>query len=341
MFEELGFVDLSAKDVSVWFGLLLGLLFGFLAEKSKFCFRRSVIKSDDRKEAMGVWLFAFAFAIFGTQVAAFYELIDFSDNRYYAEDMQYLAIAIGGILLGTGMVLTRGCPARVTVLMGSGNLRAALVAVVFSITVLSMLKGFFAPIRLQLGEFTISPAYLGFTDLPGGAMAWGSLIALSALIVGIRSGARKRDLVMGSLIGLFTAVGWVGTGFILYDEFDPIAMQSLGATLPWSEALFWFVASSSIPLNFGCGLIGGMILGGFLGSVTGKRFKLQGFDGPQQTMRYTSGAILMGIGGVLAGGCTVGSGLTGMSTLSFAAVIAVAGIAIGGIVTDRIVDQRS
>ena len=339
MFEELGFVDLSAKEVSVWFGLILGIAFGFLAEKSKFCFRRSVIRAVDRKEAMGVWLVAFAFAIISTQIAVFIEIIDFSENRYYSDNLQYAGIALGGIVLGVGMVLTRGCPSRVTVLLGTGNLRAGLVAVVFSITVLSMLKGFFAPIRLYLSQFTVSPEYLGFGDLPGGIMLWGALLAIPALVLGLKSQARPIDLFMGAGLGVLAAVGWIGTGYVLYDEFDPIAMQSLGATLPWSEALFWFVASSSIPLNFGCGIIGGMIVGGFLGATTGGRFKLQGFDDAQQTARYVIGAVLMGIGGVLAGGCTVGSGLTGMSTLSFAALIAIASIAIGGVIADRVLDK--
>ena len=338
MFEDLGFVDSTARDVSVWFGLLLGLTFGFLAEKSKFCFRRSVIRSKDQKQALGVWMVAFAFAIIGTQTAVYYDIIDFSENRYYAANPQYLAIAVGGIALGVGMVLTRGCPSRITVLMGTGNLRAVLVAIVFSITVLSMLKGFLAPIRLFLSQFTTPTEVVGFRDLPGDIHVWGTIIILPALAYGIMCRAHKRDLIMGALIGLCTAGGWIGTGFILFDEFDPIAMQSLGATLPWSEALFWFVASSSIPLNFGCGIIGGMILGGFLGAVTGGRFNLQGFDSAQQTARYFVGAVLMGIGGGLAGGCTVGSGLTGMSTLSFAAVIAILSIGIGGIFADRVID---
>ena len=340
MFEELGFAELTAKEASVWFGLFLGLLFGVLAEVSKFCFRRSVISSPDRKEAMGVWLTAFAFAILSTQIFVYMELIDFSDNRYYAEKMQVAALAIGGLLLGVGMVLTRGCPARVTVLTGTGNLRAFLVTVVFGLTVLSMLKGFLAPIRLELAKITISPSYLGFGDLFGGALLWSAIIVGVALYFGLRSGARKRDYAMGAVIGVLASLAWLGTGFVLYDEFDPIAMQGLGATLPWSEAIFWFVASSSIPLNFGCGLIGGMILGGFVGALTGKRFKVQGFESDKQTLRYTIGAVLMGIGAVLAGGCTVGSGLTGMSTLSFAAVIAVISIAVGGYLADRFIDQN-
>lgn len=341
MFEDLGFVELTAKQVSVWFGLGLGLAFGVLAEITRFCFRRGVVKSPDRKQALGVWLTAFAFAILSTQAAVALGFVDFADHRLYATNMQVLAIVVGGLLMGTGMVLTRGCPSRVTVLFGTGNLRAGLVALIFGIVVLSTLKGLLAPVRLGLGMMTVSPETQGFVDLPGGALVWAAILASAALVYAARSGARVRDHILAALIGVLVAVGWVGSGYVLFDEFDPIAMESLGATLPWSETTFWTVASSSIPASFGVGLIGGMIAGGFVASVAGGRFKLQGFNGGPETLRYVIGAVLMGVGGVLAGGCTVGAGLAGMSTLSFAALIAILSIAAGGAIADRVIDRRS
>lgn len=338
MFEDLGFVDMTAKQASVWFGLGLGVLFGILAEASRFCFRRGIVQSPDRAQAQGIWLTGFAVAILATQLAVFLGWVDFSGHRFYAENVQVLGIAAGGILLGIGMVLTRGCPSRVTVLMGTGNLRAAFVVVVFGIVVLSTLKGVFVPFRMGLSDVTVALPLQGFGDLPGGAVLWSAVIAGAALLIAARSGARVIDLVAAVGIGLLVAVGWAGTGFILYDEFDPIAMETLGVTLPWSEAVFWFVASSSISASFGAGLVGGMILGGFVSSLVTGRFELQGFSGGAETLRYLIGAVLMGVGGVLAGGCTVGAGLAGMSMLSFAALLAVVSIAIGGYLADRMID---
>lgn len=133
------------------------------------------------------------------------------------------------------------------------------------------------------------------------------------------------------LIGLLVPIAWVGTGFILYDEFDPIAMESLSFTAPAADTLFFIVASSSIPAGFGPGLVGGVLMGALLAALLSGRFQWQSFEGPRQTGRYMTGAGLMGIGGVLAGGCTVGAGLAGIPTLSVAALLALASIALGGL----------
>ena len=140
MFESLGFENYTAPQVAVFFALLLGLAFGFLAERTKFCFRRSLI-GDDSKSASGIWLTALGVAILGTQAAAVYGLIDFADHRFMTANLPILAILVGGLLFGAGMVLTRGCVSRLTVLTASGNLRAATVLLVFAIVAHATLKG--------------------------------------------------------------------------------------------------------------------------------------------------------------------------------------------------------
>jgi len=152
-----------------------------------------------------------------------------------------------------------------------------------------------------------------------------------------RFSARGRDLALGALIGLLVPLAWISTGYVLFDEFDPIAMESLSFTSPSAETLFWTVAASSIPAGFGTGLIGGVILGALISSLSARRFQWQSFESPRQTGRYIAGAALMGIGGVLAGGCTVGAGLSGVPTLSLAAILALISIAVGGALTARLI----
>jgi uncharacterized membrane protein YedE/YeeE len=126
-------------------------------------------------------------------------------------------------------------------------------------------------------------------------------------------------------------LAWVGTGLVLYDDFDPIAMESLAFTSTWADTLFWSVASTSIPAGFGVGLVGGVLLGSLVSALTSGRFQWQSFGSPRETGRYLAGAALMGVGGVLAGGCTVGAGLSGVPTLSIAALLALGAIALGGL----------
>ena len=329
MFEQFGFETTTPQQAAVWFALEVGVIFGILGQITKFCFRRSLI-GEDRRAAKGVWLTALAFAVLGTQVAVAIGWISFAEHRFMVPDVPYLAIGIGGLLFGAGMVLTRGCISRLTILAGSGNLRAALVVVVFAVVAHATLKGVLAPMRVVLGSVTLGLGdYVSLAALPGGVMLWGGLIVVAALAVALRSGNRWTHLVMAAMIGLLVPLAWVGTGFILFDEFDPIAMESLSFTSPSADALFWVVASSSIPAGFGVGLLGGVALGACASSLIFGGFGWQSFETPAQTGRYLTGAALMGVGGVLAGGCTLGAGLSGVPTLSLAAILAIVMIAVG------------
>lgn len=340
MFESLGFENYTAPQVAVFFALLLGLAFGFLAERTKFCFRRSLI-GDDSKSASGIWLTALGVAILGTQAAAVYGLIDFADHRFMTANLPILAILVGGLLFGAGMVLTRGCVSRLTVLTASGNLRAATVLLVFAIVAHATLKGLLAPIRVSLGSVTVPMGdAVSFAQLPGGAAVWAVVLGVGALVLGLRGGNRVSLVIMAVLIGLLVPAGWVGTGFILQDEFDPIAMETLSFTSPWADTLFFTVASTSIPAGFGVGLIGGTLVGALIAAVIFGTFQWQSFNAPSETGRYIAGGALMGMGGVLAGGCTVGAGLAGVPTLSFAALLAILAIGVGGVLTHRVLNAR-
>ena len=334
MFESLGFENFTAPQVAVGLALVLGAAFGLLAERTKFCFRRGLV-GDDRRQAMGVWLTALAVAVLGTQAGVLSGLITFDEHRFMAGDLSVLAIILGGLMFGAGMVLTRGCASRLTVLSATGNLRAVFVLMVFAITAHATLKGVLAPVRTTLGAFTVPLGdTLSLASLPGGAVLWSLVIALAALAFAARSGNRATTLIMAALLGALVPAGWIGTGFVLYDDFDPVALQSLSFTAPFADTLFWSIASTSIPANFGVGLIGGVQVGALVSSLLFGSFQWQSFHAPAETGRYAGGAVLMGVGGVLAGGCTVGAGLAGVPTLSIAALLAILSIAGGAMLTN-------
>ncbi|CUH76711.1 YeeE/YedE family protein [Tropicibacter naphthalenivorans] len=331
MYETFGFEELTAPQAAVYFALIVGALFGILAERTKFCLRRSLIGTD-RRAASGVWLTALAVALLGTQASVYAGWITFDEHRFLVSDLPIAAIVIGGLMFGSGMVLTRGCASRLTVLAATGNLRALTVLVIFAITAHALLKGVLAPVRTTLGSVTVQLGEAtSLAALPGGALVWSALIALLALGLALRSGNRVSTLVQAAVLGALVPLAWVGTGFILYDDFDPIALQGLAFTSTWADSLFWTIASTSIPAGFGTGLVGGVLIGSFLSAAASKRLSWTSFTSPRETGRYMTGALLMGAGGTLAGGCTVGAGLAGIPTLGTAAILATAAIATGAL----------
>ncbi len=335
MFETLGFEETTPLAASVLLGLALGCLYGVLAQRSAFCLRRGLVGAwSDCKPALGAWAMALATAVAGTRLAVAADLVSFEAHRFLAPDIPFLSALLGGLLFGTGMALAGGCVSRLTVLAGSGNLRALLVLVVFAITAHAAMKGVLAPIRRALGEATVvaaaeAPAW---TALPGGEF-WPLGFALVAAVLALRSGAPASRLAMTGAIGLLVPLGWVGTGFLLLDDFDPIPLQSLGFTGPAAETLFWAVASTSIPAGFGTGLAAGVVAGSLAGALAAGEFRWESLESPRQTGRYLAGAVLMGLGGVLAGGCSVGAGLSGVSTASLAALFALAAMAASAKIT--------
>ena len=328
MFEELGFEELTPLTASVLLGLVLGCAYGALAQRSALCLRRSLVGQwRDCLPALGAWAMALTCAIAGTRLAVATDLISFEAHRFLASDVPVASALLGGALFGAGMVLTGGCVSRLTVLVGTGNLRALFVLLVFAVTAHAVMKGALAPIREALGNATVRGGEAtALTALPGGE-AWPLVLALAASVFALRSGARISHLAMAGAIGLLVPLGWIGTGFVLLDDFDPIRVQSLGFTGPMADTLFWAVAATSIPAGFGTGLAAGVLVGSLVAALAAGEFRWQSLEGPRQTGRYLAGAVMMGVGGVLAGGCTVGAGLSGVSTASLAALLALAAMA--------------
>ena len=328
MFEELGFEELTPITASVVLGLVLGCAYGALAQRSALCLRHGLVgRWSDCLPALGAWAMALACAIAGTRLAVATDLISFEAHRFLASDVPVASALLGGALFGAGMVLTGGCVSRLTVLLGTGNLRALFVLLVFAVTAHAVMKGALAPVREALGAATIHGGEAtALTVLPGGEV-WPLVLAAAAATLAFFSGARISHLAMTGAIGLLVPLGWIGTGFLLLDDFDPIPVQSMGFTGPMADTLFWTVAATSIPAGFGTGLAAGVLVGSLVAALAAGEFRWQSLEGPRQTGRYLAGAVMMGVGGVLAGGCTVGAGLSGVSTASFAALLALAAMA--------------
>ena len=304
MLDSLG-LEITPRAASLWAGLLIGLAFGALAEASRFCLRRAVAgAAPERGRAAAVWLTALATAILGTTALQAGGLVSLGDHRFLSPDIPVLAILAGGLMFGSGMVLARGCAARLTVLAATGNLRAGFVVLLLAVTAHATMKGI--PLALAASVWTLRPALT--------------------------------ETLQGAAIGALVPAAWAVTGWLLADDFDPIALESLSFTAPAAETLFWTLAATALEPGFGVGLLLGTLLGAALSARAAGRAQWVSFTTPRETGRYAAGALLMGAGGVLAGGCTIGAGLSGVSTLSTAAVLALAAIIAGGRAADPLIN---
>ncbi|WP_324754245.1 YeeE/YedE family protein [Roseovarius sp. Pro17] len=335
MLFDLYDLPFDVQGAHLLLGLALGLAFGIAAQISRFCLRRGLVAGPDRAPALGTWAAALATAIVATSAATWAGWIDLTDHRLMSSDLPWLAVVVGGLSFGVGMVLTRGCVSRLTVLGGTGNLRALTVVVIFALVAHATLKGVLAPARVALGSVTTDIGIGSLAELPGGLLTWAALLVAGLITAVAVLRPRPLHVVMAVGIGLLVTFGWIATGWLLMDEFDPLPVQSLAFTSPWADTLFWTVASSSIPAGFGVGMIGGVVGGAFLSAMVRRELAFSSFTDAPQTLRYVAGGALMGFGGVLAGGCTVGAGLSGVSMLSIAAIIALLSITAGALIADR------
>lgn len=342
--EFSGFEDADLVALLPLAGLTIGLVFGALAQRSRFCLRSAVIETGRTLSPMaGIYAAAVLAALIGAQILSQSGLVAFEETRFFSDSLPAGALILGGLMFGAGMVLTRGCASRLTVLSAQGNLRAVLVLLVFAVTAYMTLRGVLASGRVAFTEATaldiaasgslpglmgISPAVLtGFAALALGALIW-------------RSGARPTAIAMGAGVGLTVVAGWFATGALLFDEFDPRAAESLAFTAGASDGLFYTMASTAVGPSFAAGVVGGTLVGAFLAALFARELRLESFETPQQTLRYLAGAVLMGIGGVLAGGCTIGAGLTGVSTLAAAPLVALVAIVIGAKAAQILLEAR-
>ncbi len=220
-------------------------------------------------------------------------------------------------------------------------MRAMTTVLIFAVAAHATLKGVLAPARTWLGGFAIDlgqPATL--SALFGSEIVPVLLIVTVLVFVVVRSGASWMQLAMGALIGSLILISRVGTGYVLHDEFDPIALQGLAFSLPATETLLWTVAGTAIEPCFGVGFIGGVLVGSLLTSVAFGEFKTAGFYRETPTGNYIVGGLLMGVGGVLAGGCTIGAGLSGVGMLSPVTALALVAMIAGALLTSVVMQRR-
>ncbi|MGO1118996.1 YeeE/YedE family protein [Rhodovibrionaceae bacterium A322] len=322
-------------------GLLVGLLFGAFAQQSSFCLRAATLEFWHARPGvkLTIWLLTFSAALLSVQLLMADGALDSDGIRQINQPGTLSGAVIGGVLFGGGMILARGCASRLLVLSATGNLRALLAGLVLTVAAQASLRGLLSPLREDLSSWWVVPAEV--RDL-GQLFPENLVLILSAgLLVLALALSFWRKLPLWTLVtalgvGGTVALGWWLTGLLAEQSFDPITVQSVSFTGPSADTLMALVNEPRYPLNFGGGLVPGVFLGSLAASLLTGQFKLQVFSPETGLLRYLVGAVLMGFGGMLAGGCAVGAGVTGGSVLSLTAWVALLAMWLGAGITDRL-----
>lgn len=342
-------------------GLIIGLFAGIIMQRTKFCTWGGVydIMAGEGGSRFRAWLLAMAVAILGTQLLVFYGILDLGKAVQLSPNLGWGTLVAGGLIFGIGMALARGCGARNLVRFGSGDLKAFVIVIIFGLTAYMTLRGQLSHITSfinglasfdlkSLGAESASVAELIAKATPAGQYLAGAditlvtvatIVVLLALLTFLSASFRgsTKDIIGGLGVGLAVIAGWLATGYLGYDDFEEktvFPLFSLNFVSPVGDTLQSLMIGSGV--TFGIATVVGLVLGSFISSLISRDFELAGFDDARDLGRSIIGAMMMGIGAVAAFGCTIGQGVSGVSTLALGSFVALLSIIVGAVIGYKI-----
>lgn len=345
---------------------VLSMVFGAVAQTSQFCPVGGLreVMSNQGAHRLWTYLAAIAIAVIGVTLIEFFQWVDLTGTKpnYRSEEFAYGRYILGGLIFGFGMVLSAGCGMRNLVRVGQGSLKAVWLVLVIAITAYVMTKtsvyadvfmpivapfsvGFSAATSQDLGSLFLS--FNSHSDLASTRLAIALIISLPILYFALKNAQfrQPRYILSALIIGLAVTGGFYITGaemgqaLIAEAEFmdsPPLGLgtQSYSFAAPMADTVYAVLNIGGLSvITFGVVAVIGLPIGAFISSVIRKEFKTElGFSSRRDVLLSVLGAVLVGIGSVLAMGCSVGHGLTGISTLASGSFLALFSIVLGAFV---------
>ena len=358
-------IDMQAAATQVlWAAFALSVLFGAIAQRTQFCTMGAVadIVTVGDWTRMRMWALAGGVAMLGFNAMVAAGWIDAANSIYATPRLTWLSALVGGLMFGFGMVLASGCGSKSLVRIGGGSLKALVVFIVLGLAAFATLKGITAVVRVASVD-RVALELAGGQDLPTlVASAFGVAKPRAALLLGAllggglvawalaRAEGRSANVLLGGAgIGAAIAAMWWVSGRLGYVAEDPNTLQqafvatnsqrmeSMSFVAPVAYTLDWllFFSDKNKLLTLGIASTAGVVVGSALWALASRSFRWEGFANAEDTGNHLAGALLMGEGGVAALGCTVGQGLSGVSTLAVGSFIALAAIIGGAVIALR------
>lgn len=334
--------DLPLFLVRLGLGFLLGVALGFVARRGRFCtlgaIEDAVYANDTRR--LRSWILAIGVAIVGVHALELWGGLDLTRSIYLGARLEWGALIIGGFLFGVGMALNGTCGFGTLRQLGGGDLKALISFLVIGVTAMMTMRGLIGVARISLTDPLTLQLPQSFSqrlpEMAGlrGAGASVLAIAIGAAIAAFAFSHRGfrttfRFAATGAAIGALIALGWWATGIAGFDAFDTRRIESFTFVGPLGETVYYAMLSTALQPDFPVGAVIGVVFGAFIGAKTDGSFKWEAPADANDLKRRLFGAFLMGFGGITALGCTIGQGVTGLSTLSVGSALATVSIVAG------------
>jgi hypothetical protein len=348
----------------LWTGFGLGLAFGAIAQRTHFCTMGAVadVVNIGDWSRMRMWAMAMGVAMLGFNGMVALGWLKAANTAYAVPGWLWMSDIVGGLMFGFGMVLASGCGSKTLVRIGAGNLKSVAVFFVLGASAFATLKGITAVLRVNTVDALVLTLPTG-QDLPSiaasmlGGTATTHALWLGGLLGGglllwalVKPEGRSFDVLLGGLgLGALVVLGWWASGVLGHLAEHPQTldevflttnsqrMESFSFVAPYAYLLDYlmYFSDKTKALSFGIVITLGVVVGSGVAALAAGTFRWEGFRGVEDTASHLVGAVLMGVGGVTAVGCTIGQGLSGVSTLSLGSFLAVASIIAGAVLALR------
>lgn len=325
-------------------GLLIGIVLGAVARHFRFCTLTALERHWYADDSIGLrsWVLAATVAIIVTQSAIFLNIIELEKSFYLAPRLSLLGTVGGGILFGIGMALVGTCGFGALVRIGGGSLQSLVVVVGVGLAALSTQRGllsmaresYIEPLALDFSAFGSLSLPTIISTLTGLPLYWPTVFVCTVILLfWVFKDSRFRNsgkgILGGTLIGLCVALGWVVTYFLSQRLYEPVQLESASFVLPPGQLVQSLISSTAPFPDYGVGMVIGVVVGAVLTALWHGDIRWEACDDARELGRHLGGALLMGGGGVLAAGCTIGQGVSAASVLAVSAPIVFLSICVG------------
>jgi len=345
---------------------VLAVVFGAVAQKVSFCTMGAIsdVASFGDWRRFRMWMLAIAVAIAGAAALQLGDVVDLSKTIYTGARVPWMSHLVGGFLFGFGMTIASGCGSKTLIRAGAGNLKSFVVLVFLGLAAYMTLKGVFAPLRANVLDpirFDLGTIGAATSDVPAiaaalgvpAARAWLPFViaaAIALFALASRDFRTTGELVIGGIVvGAVIVAGWYVSGHVGYVPEDPATLEekfvatnsgraesySFVAPVAYTLELLFLWTDQSRIVTFGIAGVLGMMIGSGAMAIAQRSFRWEGFGSVEDVANHIIGGVMMGFGGVTALGCTIGQGLTGISTLAIGSVLTLGAIIVGCVAAIR------